>query len=210
VEWRSISFGHWQEAFVIDKVVSHLKSGGIIAYPTETVWGLGVDISNNDALKKLFGLKGRDTTKAISVLVGNIYQAKELAEIDSKMEKLFSLFWPGPVTFVAKAKPGVPTEITGGSGFVGLRCSNHPFVAKLVSQLGTSITSTSANKSGEAPAQDEESLLKWLPSDVLRVQWREDRKGFVSLGSTVVKIEGRELKLLRQGDMDFSFIQGKL
>lgn len=191
----------------IENVVSHLKAGGIIAYPTETVWGLGVDISNPVAVKKLFNLKNRDTTKAISVLVGNIFQAKELAEIDLNLEKYISLFWPGPVTFVLKAKLSVPDEITGKTGFVGLRCSPHPFVSELTKKLGTAITSTSANKSGESPAQSEDDLLKWLPSEVMRVKWKEDRKGFNSLGSTVVKIENGKLSLLRQGDVDFKIIE---
>jgi L-threonylcarbamoyladenylate synthase len=191
----------------VDKIVSHLKSGGIIAYPTETVWGLGVDISNPDAVKKLFNLKNRDTTKAISVLAGNIYQAKELAEIDDSLEKFIGLFWPGPVTFVVKAKPTVAKEITGNTGFVGLRCSNHPLVTALTKKLGNSITSTSANKSGESPAQSEADLLRWLPADVLRVDWKEDRGGFSSLGSTVVKVENKNLTLLRQGDVDFKFIE---
>ncbi|OQW50268.1 MAG: hypothetical protein A4S09_00290 [Proteobacteria bacterium SG_bin7] len=191
----------------IEDVISHLKAGGIIAYPTETVWGLGVDISNADAIKNLFNLKNRDTTKAISVLVANIFQARELAEIDSNLEKFMSLFWPGAVTFVVRAKSIVPDEITGKTGFVGLRCSSHPFVSELTKKLGTSITSTSANKSGESPAQNENDLLKWLPSEVMKVEWKEDRKGFSSLGSTVVKIENEKLSLLRQGDIDFKFIE---
>lgn len=193
----------------IDKVVSHLKSGGIIAYPTETVWGLGVDISNPSAVKKLLNLKNRDTTKAISVLVRNIFQAKELAEFDSQSEKLMSLFWPGPVTFVLKAKKSVSDEITGRTGFVGLRCSPHPFVSELTKKLGAAITSTSANKSRESPAQIEDDLLKWLPREVLRVEWKEDKKDFKSLGSTVVKIDSGKLSLLRQGDVDFRFIESR-
>lgn len=193
----------------IENVVSHLKAGGIIAYPTETVWGLGVDISNAVAIKKLFNLKNRDNTKAISVLVGNIFQARELAEVDPTLEKFISLFWPGAVTFVLKAKSLVPEEITGKTGFVGLRCSPHPFVGQLTKKLGTAITSTSANKSGESPAQSEDELLKWLPSDVMKVEWKEDRKGFTSLGSTVVKIDGKKLSLLRQGDVDFKIIESR-
>ncbi len=188
-------------------IISHLEKGGIIAYPTETVWGLGVDISNRVAMENIFNLKGRDTTKAMSVLVGNIYQARELAEFDNKTEKLMDLFWPGPVTFVVAAKPSVPKEVTGGTGFVGLRCSSHPFVRALVNKLGKPITSTSANKSGEAPAQNPKDLLKWLPAEVFQVSWEEDRKGFVSKGSTVIKIENGKLNLLRQGDVDLEIIR---
>lgn len=188
----------------------HLKAGGILAYPTETVWGLGVDISNSSAVKKLFALKGRDTTKAISILVGNIYEARTLADLDPVCEKLMAVFWPGPVTFVVRAKKTVPEEVTGGTGFVGLRCSNHPFVVALVRELGVGITSTSANKSGEPPAQDLQALLHWLPKEVSRVEWQENRKGFESQGSTVVKWDGTKLSLLRQGDIDYKIIEHQL
>lgn len=194
---------------LVKNYCEHLKAGGILAYPTETVWGLGVDISNTAAIKKLFELKGRDTSKAISVLVGNIYEARRIAEIEPACERLMNVFWPGPVTFVVKAKKNIPMEITGGTGFVGLRCSNHPFVMDLVRELGCGITSTSANKSGEPPAQELLALLRWLPKDVLKVDWQEDRHGLESKGSTVVKIADGQLSLLRQGDVEYKFIEAQ-
>ncbi len=186
----------------VDGAIAALSAGKIIAYPTETVWGLGVDIGFPQAIKDLFELKGRDKSKAISLLVSNVFQARDVAEFSAEVENLMDLFWPGPLTFVLKAR-AVPTELTGGTGFIGLRFSSHPFVRALQKKYEGIITTTSANFSGQPAALSQEDLT-WLPPEVLRVEW--PAKLSPSPGSTVIKIVDKKISLLRAGDLDFNLV----
>lgn len=189
------------------EVREHLLKGGIFAYPTETVWGLGVDCTNSEAVNNLFELKGRMSSKAMSVLVGNIYQARNLAVFDSQLEKLLEIFWPGPVTFVLPAKDMVSKEITADSGFVGIRCSSHPFVRRLMQQINLPITTTSANQSGEPPAKNKNEL-NWLPTNVMVADSSaESKENGSGTGSTVVKIFNGKIECLRAGDIDPKLIE---
>lgn len=186
-----------------DIIKEHLEKGGILAYPTETVWGLGADIRFPKSLERIFEIKGRSESKAMSVLVRDIYQAKELSHITPRIEKFLEMFWPGPVTFVIEAKDSVPKVITGETGAVGLRCSSHPFVRGLFKFFDGALTTTSANVSGQSAALKKEDL-SWLPGEVLCVDWVEPLS--TSPGSTVVKITKNKLECLRRGDLDFSLI----
>lgn len=174
----------------------HLRAGGVIAYPTETLWGLGADIYDDDALEKIFEVKGRDAAKAVSVLVRDVNEAKKIAEIDHDIERLLYLFWPGPVTAVLPAKAHVSKAVTGGRSSVGIRCSSHPLIREFLRGYENPITTTSANRSGE-PAALSSAELSWLPKEVLCFP-EEVLKP--SPGSTVLSFEdGRRVRVLREG-----------
>ncbi|MCB0413999.1 MAG: Sua5/YciO/YrdC/YwlC family protein, partial [Bdellovibrionales bacterium] len=106
-----------------DQIRSHLESGLPILYPTETLWGLGVDVTNLQAVESLYKLKLRDNTKPMSILVKDIHQATQLVDCDPEALELMSLFWPGPVTFVLSDPDNKWGAVTASSKFVGLRCS---------------------------------------------------------------------------------------
>lgn len=184
---------------MIDQVCKHLSEGGIIAYPTETLWGLGVDIHNETAVEKLFELKKRQSSKAISVLVRDVVQAHEVAVITPQIERLLYFFWPGPLTVVLEAQSEVSEKITGGSGFVGLRCSPRENLRKLQKRYPSPITTTSANVSGSPAALSKKDLC-WLPQEILL--YEPDVELQPSEGSTVVKIQGDCVEILREGDLD--------
>lgn len=185
--------------------IQQLENGGVIAYPTETLWGLGADISNDSAVDKIYSLKGRQSTKALSVLVSDINMAKQLATVDSTLERLMQIFWPGSVTFVVEATENVSDLIHGGTGCVGLRCSSHEWVKEFFLKYHKPITTTSVNKSGEPPAKHK-SDLSWLKDQVYIVDWNEELPNSHSMGSTVVKYSHAEIQLLRQGDVEFNQI----
>lgn len=185
------------------KIVTHLKNEELIAYPTETLWGLGADIESESALEKLFQLKQRQDSKAISVLVEDIMQAKQLAHIDRDIEMLLYFFWPGPLTAVLPAKEHVSQRITAGGGKVGLRCTPHTKTRELLQAFGGPITTTSANLSGQ-PAALKPADLDWLPNDALVVS---DEELPASQGSTVIGIEGSRIKVFREGDLSVSELQ---
>lgn len=128
--------------------------GGVIAYPTETVYGLGVDPFNPQAVARIFDIKGRDAGKGLIMLVrGRDDLAVLAAQISPAAETLINAFWPGPLTLVFRACPDLPPALLGGRDTVALRHSDHPIAGQLLDALGGPLTSTSANRSGEPPAQ---------------------------------------------------------
>jgi len=136
------------------KAVQCIKQGGLIAYPTETVYGLGVDPYNQQALMRLFAAKGRDAQKALIVLIrGQADLPMLTTEIPPITNDLINAFWPGPLTLIFKANPNLPSELLGGRNTIALRHSSAPIAQALVETLNAPLTSTSANLSGHPPAQ---------------------------------------------------------
>lgn len=192
----------------LDQVCDHLKMGGILAYPTETVWGLGVDATCSEAVLKLLKLKQRAATKAMSILVRGPVEAGHWAVVGESVQRLLRVFWPGPVTFVLPLKDERLKTVSGGSDWIGLRCSSHPSIKDLVWAYDNPITTTSANLSGESEAKSSQEL-QWLPKEVLIWDDPQDPHSEASLGlsSTVVQIEGSECRILREGAVLSSEIQ---
>lgn len=183
---------------LVEQYQQWLARGEILAYPTETVWGLGVDIRFPQAIEAIYELKGRAEAKSISLLVRDLKMAKSYAHFTRPMEIFCSLFWPGPVTLVLPVIAAtVPESIHRGSGYVGLRRSSHPFVRALMRSQPYPITTTSANLSGTPPARHQGELA-WLEGMAHRVEWPDP---CIGSGSTVVKISATgEFHCLRHGD----------
>ena len=134
-----------------------------MAYPTETVYGLGVDPFNRQALSRLFQAKGRATEKAIIVLIPDRADLSTLtSEIPPLAESLMDTFWPGPLTLIFNANSQLPGELLGGKDTIALRHSSAPVAHALLEALGSPLTSSSANVSGQSPgrsARDVETCL---------------------------------------------------
>ncbi len=136
-----------------------LEQGGVVAFPTETLYGLAVDYRNADALARLAALKGREATKPFPLILARAAEAEELAaEIPLPVRGLMARFWPGPLTLVLAARPGLSPRLVSAQGGVGMRVSPHPVAAGLARALGRAITATSANLSGR-PAVERPELL---------------------------------------------------
>lgn len=130
-----------------------LRQGGLLAFPTETSYGLGVDPFNSTALQRLFAVKQRPAAKPVLVLVENQTQVPLLAaQVPDALQELMNRFWPGPLTVVCPARSDLPDLLTGGSGTVGIRQSPEPTAARLLAAFGGPITATSANCSGQPAA----------------------------------------------------------
>jgi L-threonylcarbamoyladenylate synthase len=144
----------------IDAAVILLAAGGVVAYPTETVYGLAVDASSADAIASLVALKGRDAGRGISLLVSNLEMAAPLVAgpIPDAARLLVERFWPGPLTIVVPASAGACRALVGPSGGVGLRCSTDPWASELVRHYGAPLTSTSANRSGMEAARSADEV----------------------------------------------------
>lgn len=178
-----------------EKYKQHLLAGKILAYPTETVWGLGVLPSDTKAIEKLDQLKSRKKNQSYSLLVSDIKMAEKLVHINSFTKKALQILWPGPVTLVLKAKDQNISKNIGGKGFVGLRCSNHNFVKQLMLHLGEPLITTSANENGKPPAKKWNDL-NWIDKqasvkdiEVLKVDEKFCSSQISCISSTVIKIE---------------------
>jgi len=131
----------------IHKAAQLLRSGELVVFPTETVYGLGANALDPAAVRKIYALKGRPATSPLIVHVSSIEQARELAsEWPEDAERLAREFWPGPLTIVIAKKPLVPDEVTAGLPTVGLRVPRHPVALVLLREAGVPIAAPSANR----------------------------------------------------------------
>jgi len=138
----------------IRQAVEALKDDKIVAYPTETVYGLAVNPFSNSALENLFHLKGRDEGKPVLLVIGDIQQLDEIVHsLSDKARKCIENFWPGPLSLVLPAVPKLSKKLTSYRGKVCVRWSSHPVAQRLALEFGHAITSTSANISGNPPAR---------------------------------------------------------
>ena len=127
-----------------------LAEGGLIAYPTDTFYGIGADPFNSEAVSKIFKIKNRSAGKPILVLVSSLDQLKLLTpKISALSQKAMAAFWPGPLTLLFDAQPTLPNALTAGSGKIGVRFPSHAITLKLIEGIGHPLTASSANLSGE-------------------------------------------------------------
>ncbi len=144
-----------EEAFARARTV--IRSGGVIAYPTETFYGLGADPKNAAAVRRLFDIKGRQADQPLLLLIQDLSQVAEWAAvITPAAEKFMKQYWPGPLTLVFAARPEVLPELTAGTGKIGLRVPGSELTRRLLRDLGIALTGTSANRSGRKSPQTAE------------------------------------------------------
>jgi L-threonylcarbamoyladenylate synthase len=141
------------DATVIDRAVSVLEGGGIVAFPTETCYGLAVDPLNDRALERLFAVKHRPVDKPVLLLIHDLALLGSLVTaVPAVYSPLIARHWPGPLTLIFPARPGLPSLLTGGTGTIGVRISPHPIAQALGRAFGRAITATSANLSDQPSA----------------------------------------------------------
>jgi len=147
----------------VEQAAAVLRAGGIVAYPTEAVWGLGCDPRNERALERLLALKGRPADKGLILVAATFAQLRPfLQALDPEREAAVLATWPGPVTWVWPAEPTVSPWLRGKHETLAVRVSDHPLVAALCEAFGGPVVSTSANRSGEPPARTREDVLASL------------------------------------------------
>lgn len=151
-----------------------LRSGGMVAFPTDTVYGLGADAFNESAVKRIFHAKNRNKDHGLPVLISQLDQIKQLVDKLSKSEeKLIKHFWPGALTIVFNRNPKVPNIVSGGLDTIAIRMPSSEIALNLIEEFGSPIVGTSANRSGFSEAvsaeQAESEIGSWLdyliPSD---------------------------------------------
>jgi L-threonylcarbamoyladenylate synthase len=177
-----------------DRAGAILRAGGLVAFPTETVYGIAVAAHLPDAVERLYELKTRDRTKPMTMMVATMDPVRERCpKIPAKAMQLMRRFWPGSLTLV------MPTQHDDGSdaGLIGFRYPAHPLAQGLVKAAGVPLLVPSANLSGKAPATTAEEVLAQFPDQLdLVIDGGPAEKG---LSSTVVKVDGEDVSVLREG-----------
>ena len=183
----------------IEKAADTLRSGGVVAFPTDTVYGIGVDPFQPKAIQKLYTIKGRSENKPISILVGSCQDVENIAQNLPKIFfQLVKQFWPGALTLIVEAK-GLPVQITAGGKTVGLRMPNHPIALEVLRCFAGPIATTSANKSNQTPATSKTQIEQQLGGLIdLIIDGGETNAG---TSSTVIDLLKTPPKVLRQGEI---------
>jgi len=186
-----------------------LLSGGMVAYPTESFYGLAVDATNEEAIKRLFGIKRRDIDSPVLILIPSKEMLEQYAaDISPLAYRLMEDFWPGGLTIIFKAGPNISTLLTAGTGKIGFRISSHPIATSLARAAGVPITGTSANISGEAACVDAEGVYKAFSEGIDLILDGGKTQG--GKGSTILDITENSARILREGIVTREDLKGYL
>ena len=190
----------------IQAVVKQLKQKKVIAFPTDTVYGLGV-IYDEEALAALKYSKGRPENKPIPTMVGSLAQMEEIAVLNDEAKKLAAAFMPGAFTMILKKKDSVADFVTNGMETIGIRMPQDDFVLELLRQVGSPMLVTSANLSGEATGLVDVQVLSQLDGRIDGIVLGEAGG---KVASTIVDMTSGKLKILREGPISKAMLEAAL
>lgn len=186
------------EKELIEEAVEVIRKGAVCAYPTETFYGLGVDVTNEQAIKHLFDIKRRDYGNPVAVIVSDREMlASIVEEIPGKARVLMDLFWPGPLTILFRTNRTISRRLTTNTGKIGIRISSHPVALALVSGLGRPLSTTSANLSGFPPSQTLRHLKGYFGEKIDLIV--DSGPLPPAAGSTVIDVTEEKLAIIREG-----------
>ncbi|HDQ92576.1 MAG TPA: threonylcarbamoyl-AMP synthase [Synergistetes bacterium] len=193
------------EKEVMERAASVIRSGGLVVFPTETVYGLGANALDPTAAERIFSAKGRPADNPLIVHVHEPEGAELLGRLDQRTLDLMNIFWPGPLTLVIPAYPSVPLQVTGGLVTVAVRMPAHPVALELIRRSGVPIAGPSANRSGRPSPTRAEDVMEDLGG---RVEMILDA-GPTDIGveSTVLDVSGRVPILLRPGGTSLEMLE---
>jgi L-threonylcarbamoyladenylate synthase len=192
--------------FELEHAVAILKRGGLVAFPTETVYGLGADASNPDAIRSLYAAKGRPADHPVIVHLADTAQLPQWTrEITPAANKLAQNFWPGPLTLILRRTPEVNDALTGGQDTIALRIPSHPIAHALLVKFGGGIAAPSANRFGRVSATTAQHVRQELGESVDLVL--DGGQSEVGIESTIVDVTGVQPVLLRPGHISAHAIE---
>lgn len=183
----------------IIQIAKTIESGGLVVHPTDTTYGLAANVFNEDSIRKIFKLKGRDFNKPLIVAIKDLTQARTLVEFNRLAEVLFHKFFPGPLTLVLPRKPLVPSIVTGGKP-LGIRMPNCKITLALSNACSVPYTTTSANPSGKPAPYKIEELIKQFGTSIEEIDLIIDAGALPEVfPSTVVDLTNETPQILRSG-----------
>lgn len=181
--------------------ISAFRAGGVIAYPTETFYGLGVNPFDENAVKRLFGLKGRDQKNPVALIIGSHDMLKTLTgDVPPVAERLIKKFWPGPLTILFKARGIIPAGLIADTGKIGVRITSNPVAQRLMDAINNPITATSANPAGRPPALTAKEVIGYFNGDIDVLI--DGGRLVGKKGSTIVDATENPPKILREGEIE--------
>jgi len=189
------------EAAVITHAAKLIFEGGVIAFRTDTFYGLGADPFNVSAVAKVRALKGREENKPILLLLADASIVDRfIADRSAAFDEVAKKFWPGPLTIIGRAVPELPVEITAGTGTVGVRVPADVDVREFVRQCGGALTATSANPSGREPARSAKEVRDYFGDAIDLVIDGGEVKAIEP--STVLDVTTTPIRIVRAGALD--------
>jgi len=174
-----------------------IRSGGVIAFRTDTFYGLGADPLNRDAILRIRELKGREDDKPILLLVSDESEVDRFVEQSDFFKLIVKGHWPAPLTLIGVARPEVPIELTAGTKSLGVRLPDDDDVRSLVRACGGALTATSANVSGQPPARTAKEVENYFPAGIDLII--DGGEASAAEPSTVLDLSTREPRLIREG-----------
>ncbi len=189
---------------LIKRAADILKTGGVISYPTDTIYGIGCDIYNKKALEKIYLMKGRDKRKPMSFVCADLSHISQFAKVSNSAYRIMKRCLPGPYTFILEASSDVPKMLMPKRKTVGIRIPDNEITLSLVRELGNPIIRTSANITGEDvisdPIEIDLYLGKFLDATI---------DGGILSGdaSTIIDLTGNVPSLIREGAGDYSWVE---
>ena len=181
---------------ILSKAISSLSKGRIIVYPTDTLYGLGADIFNKEAVKQVFKIKNRPLSLPISIAVSCIEDLDKIAYVDNKIKKIIDIFLPGKLTIIIKKRKSVPSIITSGKENIAIRIPNNIKALQILSDFGP-LTCTSANIHGKAtPTNINDIQMQFKDVDISVYINDGELK---DMASTIVDLTGKKPLILREG-----------
>jgi len=180
----------------LEAAVDWLRAGKLVAYPTDTFYGLAADPDSETAIRGLFALKGREASAAIPLVASSVTQVEMWCGLSQLSRRLADQFWPGPLSLVCDAPARVVAAVHAGRRTVAIRVPNHPVARALAAAFGAPVTATSANRSGETSV-DCAADLPWVDDDRVLVIDGGDTTG--GAPSTIVDARDRAPLLVREG-----------
>ena len=188
------------EAVLLEAAEAVLR-GGVIAFPTDTLYGLGCSLFDVSAVEMVARLKRRDLSLAVISLIPDASQVYGLAAgVSEAAERLMGRFWPGPLSLIFRAAPIVPARVQGAGGTVALRCPRDTLCERLLARIGGPVVSSSANLSGQRPAETAEEVVRIFGNQLDLVIDGGPRHG--GMPSTLVDVTGPRPRLLRRGRIE--------
>jgi L-threonylcarbamoyladenylate synthase len=208
---REINANQLDDASLAD-IAYTIQTGGIVCFPTDTVYGLAVNPANSEAVERLFRLKGRTGAKPLILLLDSIAMARTVSVPNSVFEEVATAFWPGPLTLVTLAQEHLLDSVTAGTGTIGVRWPEASLAQQLIETFRSPVTGTSANRSGQPGARSAIEALHQLGKGVdLIIDGGELE---ISPASTVLDVSEDPPSLLREGPIDYQtlarFFDGRL